>query len=295
MKRNFLHPSRRVTLEPPPDTTKHPKLTPGSTPTSSCPANDVDNHTSIPSAQIFTAPRTPLLGQGSQNSVPHVDTQTPALVSTPCPPIKFPAVENSAARAKWAGLKRFTSVLGTSTKAFDFGPLKSAIDGIAKSIEVYEAAAEAHGEYESLRSQLDWLFHDLADRFGESTPPAMRPSIMNLARGIEQELLLLRKLENRNTTNRYIGALNDADQVLGCYRRIHALLERLALNANVNIWMLVDELATSQSLDRISPSHAAWYNSAESEEIFRDECTPDTRLAVLERFRVWRDDSTSEK
>ncbi|KAG8698323.1 hypothetical protein FRC08_005999 [Ceratobasidium sp. 394] len=294
-KRHFRHPSRRVTTEPPPDTIKHPKPTPASTPRSSRSTNDVDFHASIPFPQPITAAKPPLLGQVSQTPVSRVNAPTPALVSSTCPPVKFPAADNGTAHAKWTGLKRLTSVLGPSTKAFDFGPLKSAIDGIAKSIEVYEAAAEAHEEYKSLRNQLDWLFHDLADRFGESTPPVMRPSIMNLARGIEQELLSLRKKEHRYTPNRYIEAVNDADRVLRCYRRIHALLERLALNANINIWMLVDDQATSQRLDRLSPSHSAWYNSAESEEIFRDECTPDTRLEVLERLRVWQDDSESEK
>ncbi|KAG8781873.1 hypothetical protein FRC12_021441 [Ceratobasidium sp. 428] len=45
----------------------------------------------------------------------------------------------------------------------------------------------------------------------------------------------------------------------------------------------------------MNPSHAAWYSSAESQELYRDECTPDTRVEVLERFRVWRDDNQSEK
>ncbi|KAG8793246.1 hypothetical protein FRC12_003383 [Ceratobasidium sp. 428] len=45
----------------------------------------------------------------------------------------------------------------------------------------------------------------------------------------------------------------------------------------------------------MGPSHAAWYSSAESQELYRDECTPDTRVEVLERFRVWRDDDQSER
>ncbi|KAG8735712.1 hypothetical protein FRC10_010229 [Ceratobasidium sp. 414] len=226
LKRPFRHPSRSVTPEPAPDSTKHPKLAPGSTPTSSRSINDLDIHTSALSPQPIAATNAPPLRRGSQNPVPQV--KTPALVSITCPPATFPAAENkSATHDKWTGLKRFASVLRPSTNAFDFGPLKSVVDGIAESITVYEAAAEAHEEYESLRNQLDWLFHDLAGRFGESTPPAMRPSIMNLA--------------------------------------------------------------------RLSPSHAAWYNSAASEDIYRDECTPDTRLEVLERFRLWQDDNESEK
>ncbi|KAG9125265.1 hypothetical protein FRC07_008334 [Ceratobasidium sp. 392] len=110
---------------------------------------------------------------------------------------------------------------------------------------------------------------------------------------------------------RYVVALQDLDQVLHRYRRVQNMLERLAvcqylvtksvvltnqqLNANINMWMLVDEQATSQRLEKLNPSHAAWYSSAESEDIFRNECTPDTRVEVLERFHVWREDDESEK
>jgi hypothetical protein len=60
--------------------------------------------------------------------------------------------------------------------------------------------------------------------------------------------------------SRYAEATEDADDVLGCYRRIKGLLERLKvsmyspsfhmmlnifqLNANVNTWRIVDEEAT---------------------------------------------------
>ncbi|KAG9081051.1 hypothetical protein FRC06_005879 [Ceratobasidium sp. 370] len=123
----------------------------------------------------------------------------------------------------------------------------------------------------------------------------MRPSIVNLARGIDQEISFLRRKEHGNTLNRYAWASQDVDEVLNRCRRIRALLERLTLNANIKIWMLVEEQTTNGRLEMLSPSRAARYNSADSEEIFRDECTPDTRLEVLERFRVWRDDSESEK
>ncbi|KAG8703362.1 hypothetical protein FRC08_002914 [Ceratobasidium sp. 394] len=45
----------------------------------------------------------------------------------------------------------------------------------------------------------------------------------------------------------------------------------------------------------LGQSHAAWYSSAESKKLYRDECTPDTRVEALERFRVWRDGEKTEK
>ncbi|KAG8722497.1 hypothetical protein FRC09_006190 [Ceratobasidium sp. 395] len=154
--------------------------------------------------------------------------------------------------------------------------------------------AETCEEYSTLSTGIDWLLDDLAERFGKSIPPGMRPSITNLARGIEREITPLRPKKRRRGLGRYAEQLRDTDQVLKCYRRIQTLLELLALNANVNIWMLVDEQATRSRLGEMSPSYAAWYCSAESQELDRDECTPDTRVEVLERFRVWRDDNQSE-
>jgi hypothetical protein len=78
--------------------------------------------------------------------------------------------------------------------------------------------------------------------------------------GIEREIALIREKEKRGTRSRYEEAMEDADEVLACYRRIKGLLERLKasafhqdchlilrvsqLNANVNTWTIVDEEAT---------------------------------------------------
>ena len=66
--------------------------------------------------------------------------------------------------------------------------------------------------------------------------------------------------EKRNRIERGAEAMEDADEVLECYRRVQRLLERfsvsvhqvpadailsaLKLNANVSTWKTVDELAT---------------------------------------------------
>ncbi|KAG8724394.1 hypothetical protein FRC09_019196 [Ceratobasidium sp. 395] len=96
-----------------------------------------------------------------------------------------------------------------------------------------------------------------------------------------------------------VGVLATAGDVFGPLKpaidAFAGFIEVSELNANVNIWMLVDEQATRSRLGEMNPSHAAWYSSAESQELYRDECTPDTRVEVLERFRVWRDDNQSEK
>ncbi|KAG8736913.1 hypothetical protein FRC10_008764 [Ceratobasidium sp. 414] len=277
LKRHIQRLSRSVTPEPPPDLTSRPEpptnITPSVAPTS--PSSTNDTTTGAPPTGIL-----PIL------------SPQPIRVATAPASTNPPAAGSGASIgcATWTGLKLFVEVLQTGADVF--GPLKQAVDAFAEFIGT---SMEAHAEYKTLRAELDGLFHDLAGGFGESIPPGMRPSIVNLARGIEQEISFFRRKEHNNALGRYAEASQDADQVLYHCRRIQALLERLTLNANIKIWMLVDEQTTSQCLDKLSPSHAAWYNSAESEEIFRDKCTPDTRLEVLERFRVWQDNSQSEK
>ncbi|KAG8732215.1 hypothetical protein FRC10_001157, partial [Ceratobasidium sp. 414] len=170
-------------------------------------------------------------------------TPEPSPAYADCPKSSDTSSVNSANRPAWTGLKKFAAVLSASGDLF--GPLKSAIDVLAKFIEASEASAEAYEEYQALKTGLERLFDDLAVRFGKSIPPGMRPSIMELTRGIEREIAILRPKErSRRELGRYAEAVQDADQVLKCYRQIQTLLERFALNANVNIWMLVDEQAT---------------------------------------------------
>ncbi|KAG8785035.1 hypothetical protein FRC12_018054 [Ceratobasidium sp. 428] len=220
--------------------------------------------------------------------------------------------EENAKHADWTGLKAFADAL---SKVGDvFGPLKSAIDVFMKFVEASEvflslfpptlsvaqlktmkSVVETQEEYPTLRTAIDWLFHDLDGRFRETIPVGMQSSIFNIARGIEQEITLLQPKGQRHGLGQYTVALQNADRVLKCYRRIQTLLELLVLNANVNVWMLVDEQATRYRLDNLVPSHAAWYSSAESQKLHRDECTPDTRVQVLEQFKVWRDDDEGER
>ncbi|KAG8711070.1 hypothetical protein FRC09_020784 [Ceratobasidium sp. 395] len=202
--------------------------------------------------------------------------------------------------AAWEGLKTFMDVLNKILGVF--GPLKLAVDAFTQWIPIYEAssiaieavAAQLPEEYKTLRVEMDRLFHDLAIGLEQNPSPSIRSSIVNFARELERELLLVQKKGQNCTLSRCLEAQEDMDRVLRHYRRIHTLLERFTLNVNVRIWMLVDEQATRQCLDTLLPSHAAWYCSAESKEIFRDECTPDTRVEVLERFQLWQDDENEK-
>ncbi|QRV96962.1 Vegetative incompatibility protein HET-E-1 [Ceratobasidium sp. AG-Ba] len=192
----------------------------------------------------------------------------------------------------WGGLKAFAIALGTC--GAQFAPLRSAINTFAEFAEAFKVAGEMEEEYELLRRTLDWLFRDLAFRFGKKTPPTMRPSISNLTRGLEREIEFINN-KRQHFLGQYLQSGKNVDDIIRCYRRIENLLQRLNLNANMDIWLLVEEQVTGDRLKSLSPSHAAWYSSKESSEIYRDECTADTRLEVLEKFKVWREDDTTEQ
>ncbi|KAG8718695.1 hypothetical protein FRC08_004645 [Ceratobasidium sp. 394] len=177
-------------------------------------------------------------------------------------------------------------------------PLKQAADGILASVEVFEynqTAAKNREDYQTLRTELNTLFHDLAGYFGASTPPVMTSSIVNLAQGIERELGLIRQEWEQNRLGRYINAREGADKILQCYGRIKALLDRLTLNANINIWRTVDEQTTETRLKNLPNSPDAKYNSSEAGNLRRGECTQNTRVELLEELHDWACDDKSQR
>ncbi|KAG8787121.1 hypothetical protein FRC12_015888 [Ceratobasidium sp. 428] len=196
----------------------------------------------------------------------------------------------------WGGLAKFSNVLKESAISA-LAPLQAAIENISECVEIFESAAEGQEEYRMLRVELDPLFHDLAGHFGGSASHSITSSIINLAKGIEQEMSFVRQKSNRKRYRRYIEAKKDVDEVLECYRRVKTMLERLVINANINIWKSVDDQTTAcrARLRELSPSHAAWYSSAESTSVRRDGCTPNTRVVVLEKLTNWAREAHSEK
>ncbi|KAG8711729.1 hypothetical protein FRC09_020445 [Ceratobasidium sp. 395] len=63
----------------------------------------------------------------------------------------------------------------------------------------------------------------------------------------------------------------------------------------MNIWKVVDELATDTRLKTLPYSSAAKYNSADSDNLRRTACLPDTRTEVMGQLRSWAYDDTSSK
>ncbi|KAG8707345.1 hypothetical protein FRC08_000568 [Ceratobasidium sp. 394] len=252
------------------------------------PATPAINLQSTP--EVLNQPSAPAPVTAASNQQSHVSNQGPS--AAPILPASSVG-EQGTEREGWAGLKTFADLL--SKGASMFGPLKQAVDGVLASVEIIEVAARNREDYQTLRTELNTLFHDLAGYFGASTPPAMTSSIINLAQGIERELELIRRERQRSEIGRYITAKEDADDVLECYRRIQGLLTRLTLNANVNIWKTVDEQATENRLKNLPNSPDAKYNSSEAANLRRGECTKDTRVELLDELHGWACDDKSQR
>ncbi|KAG8711287.1 hypothetical protein FRC09_020684 [Ceratobasidium sp. 395] len=209
----------------------------------------------------------------------------------------------------WSGLKTLLGVLNRSADAF--GPLKSAFDGFSRCIEIFEVqdqnVAAAREEYTQLKTELDSIFSDISGFLSGNAPPSMTPSIEILARGIEKEIERVVHKLRRGKMGQYAQATEDEYEVLECYRRIQVLLNRLSLNANTNIWWIIDEQATwmqiiertwlsqQNRLNRLPHSAEAKYRSAQSERLGRNGCTPDTRVDVLKRLRAWTLDDKNQR
>ncbi|KAG8742620.1 hypothetical protein FRC10_001218 [Ceratobasidium sp. 414] len=202
------------------------------------------------------------------------------------------AAEQNAKRRGWAELKTFASLLSKGSALF--GPLKQAVDGVLACVETFENMAENREGYQRLRAELNALFQDLPGYFGESTPPEIKPSIADLAQGIERELELIREKQHERGLGSYVKADQDAEDVLACYRRIQGLFERFMVNANFGTWKSIAEHTTEVRLEKLPNSPDAMYRSAKSSNL-RGGCTPETRVEVLEQLCDWAYDSESKK
>ncbi|KAG8794307.1 hypothetical protein FRC12_024968 [Ceratobasidium sp. 428] len=250
----------------------------------SIPVTDVTR--SQPTPEPIDPPH-PLLATPEPRPEPSDTIQTSSPVAS-VPPITKQGATNDG----WLGLKAFTRVVSEGSELL--APLKPALDGILEVAGTFELAAQNREDYKRLRTELNAMLHDLAGYFGSSTPLTMTSTVVNLAQGIERELEAIRRKQDQSVVGGYVRAEADADQILEHYRGVQGLLQRLALNANLNTWKIANEQATETRLSRLPNSPAAKYRSVES-SVLRDECTPNTRVKVLGDLYEWARGSKSQK
>ncbi|KDN43046.1 hypothetical protein RSAG8_06369, partial [Rhizoctonia solani AG-8 WAC10335] len=168
--------------------------------------------------------------------------------------------ENQPAKSgmAWSGVKALNKVLESSSDVF--GPLKSAIGGLNKCIDIYEVcvsfdlrlahliskqrASKGRKDYDELREKLDGLLSDLAGHMAQPMDPMMTDGVKLLCRGIEAEVRKVEGKQVHNMGQRLLDAMDTSEDILECYRRINGHVERLMLNANMSILKTINELTT---------------------------------------------------
>ncbi|KAH7322323.1 hypothetical protein B0J17DRAFT_772737 [Rhizoctonia solani] len=192
----------------------------------------------------------------------------------------------------WTNLAAFMDLLHRTPLC---SPLAAAIDDLNWFIRAYENVIVTRKEYNELRNQLEGVFKELCAHFTESMPPAMTTSMRNLCQSIQAEIRQVYGTQDRNIISRYLQAEYDLDKITGCYRRIQSHLERVTLNASLSTWRVVDKLAADTQLRQLSPSMAAYFDSAEANLVQRRECAAKTREQVLMELGAWVENRDGEK
>ncbi|QRV81749.1 Notchless protein [Ceratobasidium sp. AG-Ba] len=224
---------------------------------------------------------------------PDIHPRTPRTEDSPAPSdgqtTNVPPDESkSKGQTVWAGVKTLLAVLDAASDAF--GPLKSAVGGINKCIEIFEGEIDARGEYEQLRQHLNDICTEIAAFIKENTSAAILPVASSICQAIERETELVEQKQRRGKMSRLAEATDDPDEIMRCYRRIHGLSDRLSRNVNMGVYNIVNEQAINERIKSLSPSYAAVYCSREAHSLRRRECTDSTRVDVLDGLHAWTRD-----
>ncbi|CUA74503.1 Ribosome assembly protein 4 [Rhizoctonia solani] len=217
----------------------------------------------------------PTDGTSNLNVPPQISLPTAA-------PSRNPASKGSGVRS---GLKALRKALESTSDAF--GPLKPAIGGLIKVVEMCEGMSEGNSEYEKLRQELEELSNYLTEHMTRPIGSLMTNSVQRLIIAIQDETDQLKQKLTGKTGRRLADTMEDSGEIMEAYRRIYDHLQRLMLNVNMDILEGINEQTLESRLARMCPTMAAVYNSAESDDVERGMCTPGTREPQIAFLLDW--------
>ncbi|CAE6444943.1 unnamed protein product [Rhizoctonia solani] len=220
--------------------------------------------------------------------VPADNNNEPAVSTTP--EINDPSGMASTA---WSGARTLLAVLESS--ADSFGPLKSAVGGLDKCIDSYERATKGRKDNEELLNKLKELVDYLGGCMADPVGLEMTNSVKQMCTDLEADVKRVEKKLERATIQQLVEAMDASDEISECYRRIQNHLQRLTLNATMNVLERFNKQEMESRLTRISPAMSALYNSAASDDVSRGGCTPGTRQAQIDWLLKWARDPAAEK
>ncbi|KAG9123190.1 hypothetical protein FRC07_000123, partial [Ceratobasidium sp. 392] len=208
------------------------------------------------------------------------------LASTENPPPAAASTEHAnVQKTAWSRLDRLMKLI-VQLGGDGIAPLQSASSDFARCIEIFE-------------------YPETAKDMKGSEVNSMHCSI-NFIRAIDQEILFITRRLGHSMIGRLVEHLKETEEIVESQNRVRRLLEQLELNANVNIWKTVDEIATvggklfvdiqrENRLKNLPITPQAKHRSAESVSLRRVGCTPNTRVEVLKDLRDWSRTELSEK
>ncbi|CAE6447794.1 unnamed protein product [Rhizoctonia solani] len=231
--------------------------------------------------------------------VPGNMARCPSVVGQPMPPslsvdssaninITTPPEEDSPGpSAPKTALRTWTNLKSLAKTLAPIGPIKAVAEELMDCVRIYESVSKGKEEYALLKGQLEDIFMDIKSNLISNPSPTVTSSVKSLCSSITQELAYVKTTQEKNRLKRSLESGEVADNVLACYRRIQIHVSRLSLNLNISTQKSVDEIVAENRLKNLAHAPSARYNSAQSSEVKRGECTSGTRVDVFSHISGW--------
>ncbi|CAE6459067.1 unnamed protein product, partial [Rhizoctonia solani] len=177
--------------------------------------------------------------------------------------------QDSTAGLVWTGAKLLLQVVSASADVFP--PLKSAVGGLNECVSIYERANKGRKDYGHLLNKIDELMEELHEYVNDPEAMEMTRSVERVCCELDMEVKKLKAKLEGPVAKQWLKAVDAPDEITEYHRRIQELLERLTLNATVNILKAlkrqdrkIDKQDMERRLEKMLPALSSKYNSSAS-------------------------------
>ncbi|KAF8965982.1 hypothetical protein BDZ97DRAFT_743750 [Flammula alnicola] len=185
----------------------------------------------------------------------------------------------------WNGLETALRLLEKSASACP--PLQSVVGGLVACLNLTQAVAGNHEEYEKLAMELTSMANTLVPYVTNLVAEDVNGSVARIMESIKAELKHIGQQQDRSKITRTVEANQDQGDVIQRYRQIESLFHQLQSDICLRTWQDTRKLRETAFLKDLSPVDDARYNSNYSTTIKRRGCTAETREKILEDIKGW--------
>ncbi|CAE6480675.1 unnamed protein product [Rhizoctonia solani] len=188
------------------------------------------------------------------------------------------------------GLRNRSKALDASADLFP--PLKLAVGGLHEYIQGYERAENR--VYSNQFDKINQLLEELRGYLQDREAMEITDSVKRMCCELDSEVKNLKiNFEKSRGEESWLEAMYAPDEITECHNRVQQLLERLTLNASVNILKKlniqgekIDKYYMDRQLISLSAISSV-YNSAEADTLKRRSCTEGTREREIISLLEW--------